>query len=293
MTRASTTDDGLTARLIGPRPRLDPRAAVATAEVVDIDLADTIAAGRYVVPARRTCLAPRTALRVAGRPDAAAVSELLYGEAFDLFDCAGDWGFGRTVHDRYTGWVLLSALGDHPVGIARRITARSAPVFVDPDIKAMVIAELPFGACVAGALDGAFFEVAGGGFVHGRHLAPFAGSALAAARLFTGAPYLWGGRTPLGVDCSGLIQAALAACDIAAPRDSDQQRATLGLAVDYTERRTGDVIFFPGHVGMLVDADTLLHANAFWMAVVEEPLADVIARGVEVLTVRRVKDLAP
>jgi cell wall-associated NlpC family hydrolase len=80
------------------------------------------------------------------------------------------------------------------------------------------------------------------------------------------------------VDCSGLVQAALAACGTACPRDSDQQRETIGTAVDFGDRRAGDVVFFPGHVGLLVDADTLLHANAYWMAVVSEPLADVIAR---------------
>jgi hypothetical protein len=289
MTTASTIDQRLTAHLVGPRPTLDQRSAIATTEVVDIDLAGIVAAGRYVVPARRACLAPRTPLRSGGRDDATAVSELLHGEAFDLFDCVGDWGFGRSVHDRYTGWVALAALGDASDAVSQPVTARLAPVFSGPDIKASVIAELPFGASVSGALEGRFVALNGGGFVHYRHVAPFAGSALTAARMFTGAPYLWGGRTPLGVDCSGLVQAALATCGIAAPRDSDQQRESLGTAVPFADRQAGDIVFFPGHVGMLVDADTLLHANAHWMAVVEEPLADVVARGAEVLRVRRVR----
>ena len=288
MTRASIIDHRLTARLCGPTPTLDRRAVVATADVVDIALADQVAAGRYVAAARRGCVVPRTPIRGAARDSAAAVSELLFGETFDLFDSVGDWGFGRSVHDRYTGWVSLTALGDPDTGDQRPVTARIAPLFSAPDIKAPVVAELPFGARVSGTPDGKFLALTTGGFLHQRHLAPLAGSPIAAARVFAGAPYLWGGRTPFGVDCSGLVQAALAMCGIAAPRDSDQQRESLGIEVPFAERQAGDIVFFPGHVGLLVGADTLLHANAHWMAVTEEPLADVVARGAAVLGVRRV-----
>ena len=227
-------------------------------------------------------------MRGAGHDDAIAVSELLGGEAFDLFDCTDNWGFGRSVHDGYTGWIALAALGDPVDSDFRPVTARIAPVFAGPDIKAPVLTELPFGVRVAGAVQGGFFALAEGGFVHWRHLEAFGGSPLVAARRFVGAPYLWGGRTPLGVDCSGLVQAALAACGVTAPRDSDQQLIALGAAVDFADRQGGDLVFFPGHVGMLVDTGTLFHANAHWMAVVEEPLADVIARGAVVTGVRRV-----
>jgi cell wall-associated NlpC family hydrolase len=157
------------------------------------------------------------------------------------------------------------------------VTARVAPVFAAADIKAPVVLELPFGARVAGAAGERFFACAAG-FIHNRHLAAAPATPIEVARLFTGAPYLWGGRTPLGVDCSGLVQAALAACGIAAPRDSDQQLGGLGVAADFEARDAGDLVFFPGHVGILATRDRLLHANAHWMATVEEPLADVIAR---------------
>jgi hypothetical protein len=288
MTTGTITDAGLTSRLVAPRPRLDPRSHVATPECVDIALAGTVAAARYVAPVTLACRVPRAALRQAGDAGATAVSELLWGEAFELFDVAGDWGFGRSAHDRYTGWIAMAALGDAPDAASLPVTARLAPVFAAADIKAPVRAELPFGARVAGVPAGAFLALATGGFVHQRHLAPLPLlTPLAVARGFAGAPYLWGGRTPDGVDCSGLVQAALMACGIACPRDSDQQRAALGSEVAFADRRGGDIIFFPGHVGLLVDADTLLHANAHWMATVEEPLADVVARGVEVLAVRR------
>lgn len=278
MTPRTLPDGIITARVTGPRLRLDPRRSIATGAITDIALAGSVASGRYVAPAALVCRVPRTALRAVGSASATAVSELLCGEGFDLFDIAGDWGFGRSAHDRYTGWVAMAALGDADAAPTRAITAHTAPLFTAPDIKSPVLAELPFGARLAGADAGSFFAVASGGFVHHRHFAALPPTPLAIARRFTGAPYLWGGRTPHGVDCSGLVQAALMASGIACPRDSDQQRDELGTAVDFADRRGGDLIFFPGHVGILVDADTLFHANAWWMVTTEEPLADVIAR---------------
>ena len=270
--------DLLTARLTGPRPRLDPRRHVVRPDLVEIALADRVAAARYVAPAAMRCQAPRTAMRKAGEALSVAVSELLYGERFDVFEIAGDWAFGRNVADLYIGWVRADALADADTTPRQSITARVAPVFAAADIKAAVIMELPFGARVVGAAGERFFALAGGGFIHNRHMAAAPTEPLAVARGFTGAPYLWGGRTPAGVDCSGLVQAALAACGFACPRDSDQQLADLGTAIAFEDRAAGDVIFFPGHVGLLATRDRLFHANAHWMATVEEPLADVIAR---------------
>ncbi len=294
-TAPEVTLDLLTARLLAARPTLDPRCHIARPDVVDIELANQVAAARYVEPLAMRCTVPRTAMRGAGNAAATAVSELLMGEAFDLFDIDGDWALGRSAADRYTGWVLASALAEPGAAPNHRITSRVAPVFAAADIKAPVLAELPFGALAAGSVRGAFLAIEGGGHIHTLHIAPLPADPLALARLFIGAPYLWGGRTPDGVDCSGLVQAALAACGIAAPRDSDQQRDQLGVPIDYERRGRGDIIFFPGHVGILSDAHTLLHANAHWMATLEEPLVDVIARLVAakveqpVTGVRRIK----
>jgi hypothetical protein len=265
------------ARLAGPRPRLDPRRWIARPDLVEIDLAGQVAAARYVAPVAMQAAAPRTAMRKAGDVGSVAVSELLMGEGFDVFEIVAGWAFGRSIADAYVGWVRADALVPRDDCARVMVTARVAPVFAAADIKAPVVLELPFGARVAGQAGERFFAC-DAGFIHNRHLAAAPATPVEVARLFTGAPYLWGGRTPLGVDCSGLVQAALAACGVAAPRDSDQQRDALGVAVDFAARDAGDLVFFPGHVGILATRDRLLHANAHWMATVEEPLADVMAR---------------
>jgi cell wall-associated NlpC family hydrolase len=267
------------ARLAGVRPRLDPRRWIARPDLVEIDLAGQVAAARYVAPLAMQASVPRTAMRKAGDAGSVAVSELLAGEDFDLFEIVDGWAYGRSVADAYVGWVRAEALAPREAAALVMVTARVAPVFAAADIKAPVVMELPFGARVAGAgAAGERFFACAAGFIHNRHLEAAPATPIDVARLFTGAPYLWGGRTPLGVDCSGLVQAALAACGVATPRDSDQQLGGLGVAVDFEARDAGDLVFFPGHVGILATRDRLLHANAHWMATVEEPLADVIAR---------------
>lgn len=236
-------------------------------------------APHYARPLVHGCTAVTAEMRAEPSANATAVSELLRGDRFAVVDVSGGWAWGYSLHDHYVGYVALGAL-DTPFEPTHRVVSTAALVFRAADIKSPVMARLPMGVAVAGTLVGNFLETAQG-FIHLRHLRPVGeteADPVAVAERLIGAPYKWGGRSGDGLDCSGLVQLALAFAGISAPRDSDQQ-AALGreIAADEPLRR-GDLVFFPGHVGFMGDAGTLVHANAFWMATVREPLADVVAR---------------
>lgn len=198
-----------------------------------------------------------------------------------MLDKAGGWAWGRCAHDDYVGYVRADALGPAHMPPTHRVTAPLALVFAHPDIKAPVVKALPIGAQVAGFDEDGFLRI-DEGYIHRRHVASLEAlesDPVAVAERMLGMPYRWGGRGGDGVDCSGLVQRALEFVGRAVPRDSDMQRDELGetLAEDAPLRR-GDLIFFPGHVGLMVDAERLLHANAYWMSTVIEPLSDVVDR---------------
>jgi cell wall-associated NlpC family hydrolase len=258
----------------------DARVRAIRPDLADVALADIYFAPHYAMPVARMCVSPSVMLR--GTPDgaASAVSELLHGEAFWMLEARAGWAWGFCGHDHYVGYVPLDALGD-PAQLHYR-TSGHAPLFARADIKAPVLRVYPPFARLAGQCDGDFLGT-GDGFVHRRHVRPLADTVeadwTAVAERAIGAPYVWGGRGGLGHDCSGLVQVALAACGIAAPRDTDQQLAALGAPIpDGAPPRRGDIMFFPGHVGLMADERRLVHANAHWMAVTLEPLDDVVAR---------------
>jgi hypothetical protein len=267
-------------RLEGPSRRLDPRTHAYRPDIADIALAGLLFAPHYA--RAEICRCTADAVTVRGRPSetAPAISQLVHGEGFALIDKAGNWAWGRCVHDDYVGYVPASALGPMQTP-THRVVAPLALVFANPDIKAPVVACRAIGAQVAGSAEDGFLRV-GDGYIHLRHVAPLdmiAGDPVAVAERLLGAPYRWGGRGADGIDCSGLIQRALELAGIAAPRDSDMQRDLLGHPLPENEPlERGDLVFFPGHVGFMVDSERLIHANAYWMSTVIEPLRDVVVR---------------
>lgn len=270
--------------LSGPVADYDPRVTPIRGDLADIALAGKFFAPHYVAPQLHRVAAEPAMLRKTGSDDAEAVSQLLPGEGFALLDSAGDWGWGYGVHDGYCGYVRLDALTRDGAEPTHVVHVRRALVFAEPSIKTPMVAALPMGSRIAadGASEcGKFLKVAQGWMSvrHALALDALTCDPVDRALQLIGAPYLWGGRGGDALDCSGLVQLVLMFEGHAAPRDSDQQMAALGRALGDDEPLVrGDLIFFPGHVGIMADGETLVHANAFWMQVVAEPLADVIAR---------------
>lgn len=260
-------------RLAGASPALDHRRFAFRRDLADVALAGGYAAAAYVQPQPMSCTVPRTMVRRSPRLETSADSELLFGEPFLAMEVGGDWAWGYCGADRYVGYVPAKAVGPMTTP-THQVTAITALVFRSPDIRSPHIGELAFGARITSLGRDGVFHVVDGGYIHDRHLGPVGRTEpdwVEVAKLFVGAPYLWGGRTRWGIDCSGLVQVALGAAGVVAPRDSDMQAEALGQPVDSPKR--GDLAFFPGHVGIMVDDEHLLHANAYWMATVIEPLA--------------------
>lgn len=265
--------------LDGPTRSLDARINAYRRDIADVALAGTLFAPHYAAPMARMATSSAM-IRSAAGDDAEAASQLLPGEEFAVLDVASGWAWGYSLHDHYVGYVAAERLGP-PVPSTHKVTVREALLFAGPSIKAPAIGTLPFGSRLAGISRDAFVETAAG-FIHQRHLAPVERreeDAVAVAERFVGMPYLWGGRGADGIDCSGLVQIALAATGVPSPRDTDMQRESLGEPLpDKARLRRGDIVNFPGHVGLMVDDTRLIHANAHWMSVVVEPLADIVAR---------------
>ena len=276
--------------------KLDLRVNAYRPDLADIALANTVKAEKYVEPVIRQCVRGVLPLLAEPRFDAGQVSQIRYGEFLDVFETRDDgfaWVQNRT--DRYVGYLPLEdTFSDHIADLSTRVVELRTFLYPEPNIKKPPLDELTLGSFikVVGTVD-KFVELESGGFVFAKHVAPV-NKALARDYVFTAGsmlnvPYMWGGRTPRGIDCSGLVQLALDMAGIDVPRDSDQQREAIGEELPRHWRdmawKRGDVVFFPGHVGFMTGPDQLLHASAFDMKVVVEPLVDVVLRGNEILAV--------
>jgi len=257
----------------------DKRLTPARPDLAAEHLRDMIQADRYA-PGRRMQIALSYAdVRRLPAEDAATDTQALHGETLIVYEEKDGWCWGQLDRDRYVGYIRADALTDKIVKPNHRVRVRHTLVYSAPDIKSPPIDALPFGAevnIVAGSAQ--FSETPEGGHIYTRHLANLnrpLNDFVGLAETFLHTPYLWGGKTDVGIDCSGLVQVTLAAIGVASPRDSDLMEVMLGRPADIDDRmrglRRGDLVFWRGHVGIMQNEQTILHANAHHMLVSSEP----------------------
>jgi hypothetical protein len=279
----------------------DRRLTPARADLAAKHLQGQVQAVRFVEGERRVVADAIAPVRREPSPDAALETEALRGEGVTVYETNQEgWCWGQLEDDGYVGWLPAVALDAPGPAPTHRVAVLRTLVFPGRSIKAPPMDGLPLGARVhVSQIDGSFAAIAPSGFIPPQHLALLNSAEadwVAVAERFLGAPYLWGGKSSLGIDCSGLVQVSLRATGVACPRDSDMQENAMGERVGardaVTQLRRGDLIFWKGHVAIARDATTLIHANAFHMAVAVEPAAEAIARisaaGSEVTSVRRI-----
>ncbi len=286
--------------------KLDPRLNAYRPDLADSALQGCVEAERFVAGQDYVVAAAKAPLHRAPSSEAALDTEALRGEAVRVFETRPDgWCWAQLAADHYVGWLERTALTEPKKPLTHKVTALRTFAFSEPDIKSPPLAGLPLGAAVtvtgeAEDKNARYALIDPQGAVVMQHLSSVGDAAedwTGIAEMFLGAPYLWGGKTSLGLDCSGLIQIALEMCGIDTPRDTDMQEAAIGVALPLKDGLPpllrGDFVFWPGHVGIMQDLETLLHANAHHMATASEPLEVTMKRfekqGLRPTCVRRVR----
>ena len=271
---------------------LDPRLNAFRPDLADARLTDKVEADRFVEAVSRRVVAVAAPLKHAPRGDAPLDSEVLRGEVFHVFEETGEgWSWGQLETDSYVGYVATEALGSLEPEPTHRAIALRTFIYPGPDLKIPARGALSIGGRVTIAgesetRDTLYAHLAGGeGAVIAAHFAPVEAALeqdfVAVAERFIESSYLWGGRTSIGLDCSALVQLSLMACGHAAPRDTDLQERMLGAALADGvggELARGDLVFWPGHVAILLDHQRIVHASGHQMSVVTELLAEAVER---------------
>lgn len=265
---------------------LDPRLTPARPDLAASFLKGRVQADRFVDPVEMIALDPVLPIRRAPDRLAGMDDQLLFGDGFAVLEDVDGWAWGYSLRDGYVGWVERSGLSETVWTPTHKIAALRTYAFVEPDFKTAPAALLSLNAHVRITdQSGRFVRADDLGWLVADHLGALddhASDYVAVAESFLGAPYLWGGKESLGLDCSGLTQMALYAAGIAAPRDTDQQEAMLKqdwqVVSGDPARQRGDMVFWPGHVGIMTDSEHLLHANAHTMDTTLEPFMDAESR---------------
>jgi cell wall-associated NlpC family hydrolase len=264
----------------------DPRLTPARGDLAAKYLEGKVKAKRFVTGEEFEISDALAPLREAPSTDAALLTQALKGERVTIYDRNGEgFAWGQLHSDGYVGWLPDAALAKPVTAPTHKVTALRTFAFPGPSIKLPPVDTLSIGARVSVAReDGVFAVTREGWYLPRRHVGSIdavESDFVAIAEKFVGTPYLWGGKSSLGIDCSGLVQISLNAAGTGCPRDSDMQQDGLGRALSEAETRhlrRGDLIFWKGHVAIVRDAATIVHANAHQMATAIENTNDAIAR---------------
>lgn len=259
----------------------DPRLTLARPDLAAGDLEGRLDARRFERPRRMQVSVPATAIRREPRPDAEQLDQVLLGERFDVLEIRDGYAWGQAVRDGYVGHLAFGALAPEGAPPTHWVRVPLTYGFESPTIKSRPTGPISLNSLVTvTAREGRLVQCDAGFWLPESHLSPLgevAADPAGIAEAHLGAAYLWGGREGCGIDCSGLILQSLLACGRACPRDSDLQRA-LGAPVAAGDLERGDLVFWKGHVAILVDGVRIIHANAHHMAVAQEPLREAIER---------------
>lgn len=271
----------------------DPRLTPARGDVAAAKLKGQVAAKRFVDGVAQQVRVGASVLREAPSFVARLETQLLYGEVFDVYDVdAEGWAWGQARLDDYVGYARADSFDAEIETPTHRVSVLRTLVFPEPDKKSQPPSPLSLNAkaTITEERNG-FGALSRGGWVYLKHLSAIdavVADWVASAEMFVGLPYLWGGKDSSAVDCSGLVQTALETGGIRAPRDADMQETSVGHEISRdAPLQRGDLVFWPGHVGLMRSATELLHANGFHMQTVIEPLEDAIGRAGAPRTIRR------
>lgn len=258
----------------------DPRLLPTNGRVAHVALEGLVEAERFVNG--RWMMVQQPMANITQTPRGPRVSQLLFGERFLALETTDGFAFGQAERDGQVGYMLAGALTGAEE-TTHWVTAPATHLYPKPDFKEPPEVALFLGSQVrVGSTRDGFHRIQTGHYIPTQHLMPVKarfGDPVGVADLFLGTPYLWGGSSRWGMDCSGLVQTAFLACGIPCPRDSDQQEAMLGKALpDDAELQRGDLIFWKGHVAMISGPDRILHANIHHMSVAYEPLPEALER---------------